>query len=149
MGLSVHQTAALTLQRPTEAAPLESASNGEELNAAVDGVSFPYWEDRFGWRSVGERTDRVAGRTVTTVFYGDTGGRRIGYAIVSGANAPKASGGTVSWRGGTPYRLLDENGVPTVVWMRDGHLCVLSGRAVDSATLLRLASWTDHDSETY
>jgi hypothetical protein len=141
--LSVHQTAALTLRGATAAAPLESR-NGTQLDAAVEGVAFPYWKDHFGWRSVGERTDRVAGRTITTVFYGDSGGRRIGYAIVSGAKAPRATGGTVTWRGGTPYRLLNENGVPTVVWLRDGHLCVLSGRGVDDATLLRLASWTDH-----
>jgi hypothetical protein len=28
-----------------------------------------------------------------------------------------------------------------VTWLRDGHLCVLSGRGVSGATLLRLASW--------
>jgi hypothetical protein len=32
-----------------------------------------------------------------------------------------------------------------VTWLRDGHLCVVSGRGVSSATLLRLASWSDHD----
>ena len=51
------------------------------------------------------------------------------------------------WRGGTPYRLLAENGVPVVSWLRDGHLCVISGRGVNGATLLRLASWDDHGAQ--
>ena len=32
-----------------------------------------------------------------------------------------------------------------VTWLRDGHLCVVSGHGVSSATLLKLASWSDHD----
>ncbi len=50
----------------------------------------------------------------------------------------------ITWRGGVSYRLLTENGVAVVTWLRDGHLCVVSGRGVSSATLLRLASWSDH-----
>jgi hypothetical protein len=49
----------------------------------------------------------------------------------------------VAWRGGVAYRLLDEHGVAVVTWLRDGHLCVVSGRGVSSATLLRLASWSE------
>jgi hypothetical protein len=103
-------------------------------------VPFPYWEDRFGWHSTGTRSDQIDGRTVTTVFYSDAAGRRIGYAILAGTPAPPINGGNVSWHGGVPYRLLTDNGASTVVWQRDGHLCVLSGHGVSSATLLRLAS---------
>jgi hypothetical protein len=144
--LNLRQASALTLGPATAAAPPESPSNHAELAAAVDGVSFPYWGERFGWRSTGARIDRIGGRTVTTVFYADGGGRRIGYAIVAGSPAPRSSGGVVEWRSGTPYRLLSENGVPVVSWLRGGHLCVVSGRHVSSATLLALASWRDHDS---
>ena len=42
-------------------------------------------------------------------------------------------------------RLLTENGAAVVSWLRDDHLCVISGRGVSSATLLRLASWSDRD----
>jgi hypothetical protein len=116
---------------------------------AVNGVAFPYWEDRFGWRAVGAHTARVAGREVTTVFYANHRyanhrGQTIGYAIASGVKAPRISEGTVVRRGGVHYWLLNVNGAPTVTWLRQGHLCVVSGRGVDSATLLRLASWTDH-----
>ena len=108
--LSVPQAAALTLAPGDRSGSVESAGHEDQLAAAVDGVAFPYWEDHFGWRSTGARIDRVGGRAMTTVFYGDGRGRRIGYAIVSGTPAPQMSGGVVAWREGTPYRLLDENG---------------------------------------
>jgi hypothetical protein len=141
--LTVRQTAALTLRAATMAAPAKSPINPRQLAVAVDGVAFPYWEDRFGWRSTGARVDRVGGRTVTTVFYTDNRGWRLGYAIVAGTPAPAVGGGTIVWRDGAPFRLTRENGAPVVTWMRDGRLCVVSGRDVDSATLLRLASWND------
>jgi hypothetical protein len=75
-----------------------------------------------------------------TVFYGNRSGQRIGYAIVSGA-APSVSGGSVSWRHGHPYRLIGAGDTHTVMWLRNGRLCVLSGRGVSAGTLLRLASW--------
>jgi hypothetical protein len=141
--LSLREASALTLRPATASAPVEDMGNRAQLRVAVDGVSFPYWGERFGWRSTGARTDRVGGRAVTTVFYTDNSGRRIGYAIVAGTPAPPSSGGVVAWREKTPYRLLTENGTAVVTWLRNGHLCVVSGRGVGSATLLRLASWSD------
>ena len=138
--LSVPQTTALTLSHPTAAAPAEAKPSSGELVAAVQGVHFPYWEEHFGWRSTGQRTDRLQGHTVMTVFYANRGGQRIGYAIVAGA-APSVSGGTVSWLHGHPYRLLGAGDTHTVVWLRNGRLCVLSGRGVSAGTLMRLASW--------
>ena len=140
-GPSLRQAAALTLLPASAPAPQKSHADGAELAAAVDGVSFPYWEDHLGWRSTGARADRVGGRRVTTVFYADASGREVGYAIVSGLPAPRVSGGQIAWRAGTPYRLLREDGAAVVTWLRAGHMCVVSGRGVDAATLLRLASW--------
>jgi hypothetical protein len=140
--LSLRQASALTLAPATLPAPAESASDGAQLAAAVDGVSFPYWKDRLGWRSTGARSDRVGGRTVTTVFYTDGHGHRVGYAIVASA-PPHFGGGVLTQREHTPYRLSLEHGAAVVTWLRDGHMCVLSGRGVDDATLLRLASWDD------
>ena len=51
------------------------------------------------------------------------------------------SGGVVSMRDGTAYRLLTVNGVAVVTWLRDGRLCVVSGRGVSGDRLLALASW--------
>jgi hypothetical protein len=143
--LSVQQATALTLSQPKAPAPQESSPSSGELVAAVQGVHFPYWEEHFGWRSTGQRTDSLQGRTVMTVFYANRSGQRIGYAIVSGT-PPRLSGGSVRWRGGHSYRLFDLNGAQTVAWLRHGRLCVLSGRSVDAGTLLRLASWGDRGS---
>ena len=144
--LTVDTTSALTLRPATAAAPREDRrSGGTELAAAVDGVSYPYWADRFGWRSTGSRVDNVAGRTVRTVFYANARGQRIGYAIVAGTAAKRASGGVVLWRDGTAYRLLGAGAVRIVTWLRNGHTCVVAGRGVSSATLLTLASWDDQD----
>jgi hypothetical protein len=80
------------------------------------------------------------------VFYSGPGARRIGYAIVGGTPAPAASGGTSVWHRGVAYRLRQVHGVPVVTWQRNGRLCVLSGRGVNGATLVRLASWSEGDS---
>jgi hypothetical protein len=142
---SVSQASALTLREATAAAPAESSRNHAELAATVDGVSFPYWGGSFGWRSTGVRTDHVAGRTITTVFYANRRGQRVGYAIVSGTAPKHHGGGRATWRDGSPYWLFSQNGVKVVTWLRDGHLCVVSGRGVSGATLLHLASWDNHD----
>jgi hypothetical protein len=139
---TVGQTVAPTLRAATLPAPRESLTRHAQLDAAVDGVPFPYWGERFGWHSTGARTDRIDGGAVTTVFYANSGGQHVGYAIFAGAPMPK-TGGVVVWRGGVSYRLLDEHGVAVVTWLRDGHLCVVSGRGVSGATLLRLASWSE------
>ncbi|HWG08183.1 MAG TPA: hypothetical protein VN672_04145 [Solirubrobacteraceae bacterium] len=144
--LSVRDTAALTHRPATQPAPAENANDRHELAADVEGVSFPYWGEHFGWRSTGSRTDRVDGRTVTTIFYENGRGQRIGYSIVAGSAPSQGSGGVVMRRDGTPYRLLTINGAPAVAWLRQGHLCVVSGRGVGGATLLRLASWDEHRS---
>jgi hypothetical protein len=138
--LSVRQATALTFGHPTAPAPREAKPTSGQLVAAVQGVHFPYWEERFGWRSMGQRTDTLQGHTVMTVFYASRSGKRIGYAIVAGP-APALSGGSVNWLGGHPYRVLGPPGSRTVMWLRSGRLCLLSGRGVASATLLRLASW--------
>jgi hypothetical protein len=137
------QVQTLALRPSTSAAPAESSRRRDQLAAAVEGLAFPYWGERFGWRSSGSRSDRVAGRSVSTVFYTDGAAQRIGYAILAGAS-PAVSGGSIVKLGGTPYRVISSGTDRTVLWTRDGHLCVVAGRGVSSATLLRLASWDYH-----
>ena len=141
-GPDVRSASALTLAPATMGAPSESHSNAGELNAAVDGVAFPYWEERFGWRTVGARTDHIGGRPVTTVFYANGDGQRIGYSIVGGTPPPRLSG-PASWRRGTAYHVLSVGNRSAVVWLRSGRLCIVSGHGVKPATLLRLASWSE------
>jgi hypothetical protein len=142
---SVDRASALTLLPAKAAPPPENPGNHTQLTASVDDVPFPYWSEHFGWHSTGARTDRIAGRTITTVFYENSRGQRVGYAIVSGAAPKRPAGSTIALRNGTPYWTISRNGVKIVTWLRGGHLCVVSGRGVTSATLLRLASWNDHD----
>jgi hypothetical protein len=137
--LTLRTAVALTLRPATSPAPSQDPREPVELAANVEGVAFPYWDDRFGWRSTGSRTDSVDGRTVRTVFYARDH-QWIGYAIVSGS-APGVSGGIARTRAGTVYRFLSEDGASVVTWRRDGHLCVVSGRGVNDATLMALASW--------
>jgi hypothetical protein len=139
--LTLEKAVALTLRPPTMAAPDENPHDGTQLMVAVDGVPFPYWEDRFGFRATGVRFDRLAGRRVTTVFYADDDKNWVGYAIVGGTPAPSVSGGVVIHRDGTDYRLLVSHGAHVVTWLRDGRLCVVAGHGVSSRTLLELASW--------
>jgi anti-sigma factor RsiW len=139
---SVQQAVALTLAPSTQPSPPESRTHSSELTASVGGVAFPYWGERFGWHSVGARTDRIDGRATITVFYQDGRGHRIGYAIVSGPAWPVREG-VSRWRGGVRYRLLHHGVATSVAWSRGGHLCVVSGRRVSAATLLLLASWND------
>jgi hypothetical protein len=141
--LTLRQTSPLTLRAATTAAPAQSATHPAELAASVEGVSFPYWEDHFGWRASGARVDRVDGRAVTTVFYTNASHQRIGYAIVSGTPAPPASGGIVQSRDGTPYRYIKQNGAWLVTWLRNGRRCIVSGRGIKWTTLMKLASWND------
>lgn len=137
--ISLREASAPTLRPATAPAPPQRAGDRAQLAVAVDGVSFPSWQ-RLGWRSTGARSDRVGGHTTTTVFYADVRGHRVGYTIIAGA-APRVSGGTLAWRGGTRYRLSFADGASVVTWRREGHMCVLSGRGVSSATLMRLADW--------
>ncbi len=138
--LNVQQAAALTLSAATGPAPPENRRDRSQLLVAVDGVPFPYWKERFGWRGIGTRSDVVAGRTVTTVFYANSAGRRVGYAIASG-RAPRTAGGTVVRRWGVSYRVLERDGATVVTWQRSGHLCVMAGRGMSARTLVNLASW--------
>lgn len=147
VGPSLSAASRLTLSAATAGAPRESRAHAAQLNVAVEGVAFPYWKERFGWRATGTRTDTIGGRSVTTVFYAGPRAQRIGYAIVGGSPPPAAAGGggggTLVWHRGMAYRLRQAGDVPVVTWQRHGRLCVLSGRGVSGATLVRLASWSE------
>jgi anti-sigma factor RsiW len=130
--LTVAQAATLAA-RPalmTVGEPPEDSARLPGLRAA--GLPFPYWEDRFGWQATGARTDRIDGRSMTTVFY-RRGDRRIAYTIVSGR--PLATGAST---------FTTPGGQRVVTWLRRGHTCVLSGRDVPLRALLALAAWRAH-----
>lgn len=136
-------------QPATAAAPRKVPGARQQLDASVEGVSFPYWEDRFGWKARGSRADAIEHHSVTTVFYGDSAGGRVTYSIVAGSPPPISnlgaphSGARAIWRNGVRYWVQSADGVPTVVWLRDGRRCIISGRGLSTGALLALASWSD------
>jgi hypothetical protein len=139
-GLSLRSAAAPTLLASTTQAPVRN-DHSEFLAAEVGGVRFPYLEDGLGWRSSGARTDTVAGRTVTTVFY-SRGAARVGYSIYAGVPAPSSRGGVARFDHGTGYRVLAGNGTAIISWERDGHLCVMSSTTASASQLIHLAGWS-------
>jgi hypothetical protein len=131
----------LALLPATLAAPAESPDHAGQLERSVEGVTYPYWGGRPGWQATGARTDRLGAHTITTVFYSGGDGRRIGYAIVAGHALPVPSTGAVIRQSGVRFHVLATGDLEVVTWRDAGHTCVLAGRGVAAATLLRLAGW--------
>ena len=138
---SVAEAAKLGQGRPTAPAPAAQPGRPKLLAADVSGVPFPNWVAKFGWRATGRRVDHAGGRREVTVFYSKAG-KRLAYTIVSGNALKTPAGGVPAIREGT--RLLSFAGLagrPAVVWLRQGHTCVLSGVGVPRSTMLKLAGW--------
>ena len=129
-GLTVAQAATLATRPALSSVgqPHDGAVTLPGLRA--EGLPFPYWEDSFGWRATGMRTDRLGGRVETTVFY-RRGGQEIGYTIVSGRPLSTRASATAITAGNRQV----------VTWLRSGHTCVLSGRNVAFRALIELAAW--------
>jgi hypothetical protein len=136
---TVTQATRLALAPSTRAAPAQDVSDHDLLAVREGGIAFPsYLAHGAGWRPDGLRRDTLRGREVTTVFYRSPSGARVGYAIVAGKALPYPRG-TVRVLGGIRYVLASADGARLVTWWRDGHTCVIAGRGVGDATLLRLA----------
>ncbi len=137
---SVSQAAALGVRAPTAPAPgPDPSAPAVKLGRNIQDVYFPNWNSNFRWRAVGQRSDRLDGRSALTVYY-QRHGHRIAYTIVSAPTlaAPAASVKVVY---GIALRTLKLDGRLVVTWRRDGHTCVLSGAGVSAAELQRLAAW--------
>jgi anti-sigma factor RsiW len=136
---SVADAAELAGLPATGPAPQRVDGHPNLLKAEVEGVSFPDFARRYGWRPAGQRDDKVDGRDATVVYY-RKGEREIGYVIVSGPGLPNPSDGSATVRRGVEYETLSFQGGPAVTWERVNHTCVLTGTA-SNAELLTLASW--------
>jgi hypothetical protein len=135
---TVPQTAHLALFSATLPAPPEDDSHANLLALHADGIPFPNYVNSIGWEAAGVRRDTLHGRTVTTVFYTDASGQRIGYAIVSGAPLTVPAG-RVTDIGGIHFTLARSGSAQLITWRRAGHTCIIAGRDVRAATLLDLA----------
>jgi hypothetical protein len=115
-----------------------SPGGGPLLDVDVEGVRFPNYEEKFGWRAVGVRRGEVDGRSVTTVYY-ELGRERVSYSIVAGEALAEPGGEIVTAEGTRLRRIGDGN---AVTWRRRGHTCVMDGsEAVSPGIVAELAGW--------
>jgi hypothetical protein len=142
-GPTLSDAAAFTLKPALGPAPNHTFDGA--LDFDVDGVPYPYWDDKFGWEATGSRIDKINGRTATTVFY-KKGNLRIGYTIVSGKPLRVPGSATVTVIKGDRYRSVPYKGAVVVTWERRNHSCILAGVNVPRDKLLKLASWGDRGS---
>jgi len=125
---------------PALPAPVPYRDHPVLLRLEVQGLPYPNWEPKFGWRAVGARRDRVAGRGATTLFY-KKARWRIAYTILSRPPLPMPRDAWTTARGGVQLRSFVLGRRVVVTWHRNGHTCVLSGTGVARRTLLALGSW--------
>jgi hypothetical protein len=139
-GPTVAQAAVLTSRPPQVSVTEPKIDQGTLPGVQAVGLTYPYWEDHFGYTAQGVRHDGLDGREVTTVFYA-RGASRVAYEIVSGP--PLRQGGSwwrtelqgvQLWTMNTPSGLV-------VSWLRDGHTCILIGSGTQASTLQDLAAW--------
>jgi hypothetical protein len=137
---TIVQAAELSLSPATRPAPGHDSERDKLLEDSGAGVSYPYWEDDFGWRATGARTDRLGDRRVTTVFYARAG-RRIGYSIVDGPRLPPPVATKDKVVRSVRLRSFVANGRQVVTWIRAGRTCILAARGVDVEEMFALAGW--------
>jgi anti-sigma factor RsiW len=138
---SVSQAAGLAVRGPAAAAPVADPQSPEiALRRRIEGVYFPNLESHFGWRAIGQRTDRINGREAITVYYATHRGQ-VAYTIVA-APALAQPAAAVTVLNGTELRTLTLAGRLVVTWRREGHTCVLSATDVGPTELQRIAAWT-------
>lgn len=125
----------------TKSAPPSVGGTPPELDAKVGSLVFPDWEESFGWKAIGRRDDTLSGRAVTTVFYRNPEGARLGYAVVSGDTLGAEPPGRQVTRKGKTYHVTSARGRTIVTWNQQGHTCVITAPSeVPRARLVDLAA---------
>ena len=126
---------------PTEAAPAELGGSPPVLDANVGNLQFPAWQKRFDWKAIGRRNDTLSGRPVTTVYYRNPEGARLGYAVVSGDPLGGNPPGRQVTRRGKAYNVARAGGRTIVTWTQQGHTCaIVAPSVVPRARLVDLAA---------
>ncbi len=134
-GLSVGDVLDAAGQSP---AAVVTPTRGPLLDIEVEGTRFPNYEEKFGWRAVGQHEDELDGRLVRTVDY-RKGGQTVSYSIVAGDALAEPDGQDLEAEGTRLRRIGD---AVAVTWRRGGHTCVMkASSAVDLDTVAELAAW--------
>jgi hypothetical protein len=140
-GATLSHAAAVALRSTAGPAPAEDESNHVLIDAGIDGLRFPYWDDKFGLQATAVRVDPVSERGAMTIEYRGTG-QRIGYTIVAGPPLKLPRDARMIRRGSLSLAVVRQNGAVVVTWRRAGHTCVLASRDAGAARLVKLAAWT-------
>jgi hypothetical protein len=127
--------------QPTEPAPALAGGDPPVLAANVGELQFPDWAKSFGWTAVGRRAGDLGGRPVTTVFYRNPDGARLGYSVVSGSPLDERPSGRQVTRDGNVYNVSALADRTVITWTQQGHTCVIVGpAAVPESRLVELAA---------
>ena len=140
-GPTLGQVTLAAMRPAVNTAPREDREEPALVEARINGLQFPYWEDDFGLDAVGTRRERLGDRDAMTVTYRDMR-QEIGYTIVDGAALPYPRAAREVYRGQMEFYVLRDGMTNVVAWRRDGHTCVLASRDASTKKLLRLAAWT-------
>lgn len=138
---SLTKVYAATQLAPTQAAPAPAGGSPPVLDAKVGNLKFPDWKQKFGWKAVGQRDDSLSGRPVTTVFYRNPDGARLGYSVVSGDPLGGKPPGRQVMRKGNTYHVARGGEHTTVTWTQQGHTCaIVASSKVPQTNLVDLAA---------
>jgi hypothetical protein len=144
----VVQAAELSLRPSTEPAPPTNLDRPAVVERSFAGVTFPAWSGKFGWRTVGARSDELDGRETVTVYYRHTH-HRIGYTVIAGRPVEPPDDAETLNAGGVELHRFRLGLQDVVTFVRNGRTCVLSGDVHDPDTLVKLASWKGVGSITF
>jgi hypothetical protein len=134
------RVADLATREGTAPAPAKDPARQGLLAEEADGIPYPDWRKKFGWKAEGARTDELGGRRAETVFY-EHRGHRIGYTILSGKALDPPRGARRTVRNGVELHAFRDGPRTVVTFERAGRTCVLSGDVRRRRTLFELAAW--------
>jgi hypothetical protein len=140
-GATLSRAAAVALRSTAGPAPAEDEGNHVLIDAGIDGLRFPYWDDEFGLEATAVRVDPVSERGAMTVEYRGMG-QRVGYTIVAGPALKLPRDAVMVRRGKLVLAVVHQHGAVVVTWRRADHTCVLASRDAGVSRLVRLAAWT-------
>jgi anti-sigma factor RsiW len=132
--LTVAAAARVAERGPAHAAPAADPGNAEFLAAHVGTVRFP--ASLGSYDVAGERTDRLDGRRIVTVYYGDRG-VSVSYTVLAQPALPQKFN-HVAEPGSVWYFVGRLHGRAAIVWRNDGHTCIISSSRLSSQALLQL-----------
>ena len=138
---SLNKIYAAAQLNPTRPAPAPVGGTPPVLDAKVGTLEFPDWREEFDWKAVGQRDEDLSGRRVTTVFYRNPEGARLGYSVVAGDSLHGNPAGRSVERNGNTYDVARGNERTIVTWTQQGHTCaIVAPSAVPQSTLVDLAA---------